>query len=92
MRLRPSESEEQAAVPRADPIDTPATASPDDRLEHALGELKHSVAAELLEVLSQISPQYFETIVLDLLHRMGYGASRADLQRVGGVGEVASTV
>jgi len=28
---------------------------------------------------------------IDLLHRMGYGASRADLQRVGGVGEVAST-
>jgi restriction system protein len=88
VRLRPSESEEQAAVPRADPIaETPATASPDDRLEQALGELKHSVAAELLEVLSQVSPQYFETIVLDLLHRMGYGASRADLQRVGGVGD-----
>ena len=46
-----------------------------------------SVAAELLEVLSQVSPQHFETIVLDLLHRMGYGASRADLQRVGGVGD-----
>jgi restriction system protein len=25
--------------------------------------------------------------VLDLLHRMGYGASRADLQRVGGSGD-----
>lgn len=88
VRLRPSESEEQAAVARTDPMaDTPATASPDDRLEQALGELKHSVAAELLEVLSQVSPQYFETIVLDLLHRMGYGASRADLQRVGGVGD-----
>jgi len=67
--------------------DTPATASPDDRLEQALGELRLSVAAELLKVLSQVSPQYFETIVLDLLHRMGYGASRADLQRVGGVGD-----
>ena len=88
VRLRPSESEEQAAVTRTDSMaDTPATASPDDRLEQALGELKHSVAAELLEVLSQVSPQYFETIVLGLLHRMGYGASRADLQRVGGVGD-----
>ncbi len=88
VRLRPSDSEEQAAVARIKPIaDTPATASPDDRLEQALGELKRSVAAELLEVLSQVSPQYFETIVLDLLHRMGYGASRADLQRVGGVGD-----
>lgn len=87
VRLRPSDGDEQAAV-RIDPMaDTPATASPDDRLEQALGELKQSVAAELIEVLSQVSPQYFETIVLDLLHSMGYGASRADLQRVGGVGD-----
>ena len=88
VRLRPSDSEEQAAVARIEPMaDTPATASPDDRLEQALGELRLSVAAELLKVLSQVSPQYFETIVLDLLHRMGSGASRADLQRVGGVGD-----
>lgn len=62
-------------------------ASPDDRLESALSELKDTVAAELLEMLAQVSPQYFETIVLDLLHRMGYGTNREDLQRVGGVGD-----
>jgi restriction system protein len=33
--------------------------------------------AEILEALSTVSPSFFETIVLDLLHRMGYGASRA---------------
>ena len=64
-----------------------ATASPDDRLEAALSELWQTVAAELIEALAQVTPQYFETIVLDLLHRMGYGASREDLQRVGGVGD-----
>ena len=63
------------------------TASPDDRLEQALGELRRTVAAELLDVLRRVSPTFFETIVLDLLHRMGYGASRADLQRVGGSGD-----
>src|SRR4029078_6687420 len=30
---------------------------------------------------------YFETIVLDVLHRMGYGANRSDLQRVGASGD-----
>jgi restriction system protein len=64
-----------------------ATASPDDRLEAALGELRETVSAELLETLPQVTPQHFETIVLDVLHRMGYGASRADLERVGGVGD-----
>ncbi len=62
-------------------------ASPDDRLEEALAELRDSVAAELLEQLKQVSPAFFERIVLDLLHRMGYGASRSDLQRVGGSGD-----
>lgn len=64
-----------------------STASPDDRLEAAIVEMRRTVAAELLETLSQVSPAAFETIVLDLLHRMGYGASRSDLQRVGKAGD-----
>lgn len=66
---------------------TPATVSPDDRLGLAIVELRAAVASELLETLATVSPSFFETIVLDLLHRMGYGASRADLQRVGGSGD-----
>lgn len=64
-----------------------ATASPDDRLEQALKELRGSVASDLLERLTQSSPGRFEVIVLDVLHRLGYGASRDDLQRVGGSGD-----
>jgi restriction system protein len=63
------------------------TASPDDRLESALLELRQTVRAELLESVGQVAPASFETIVLDLLHRMGYGTSRTDLQRVGGTGD-----
>lgn len=62
-------------------------ASPDERLGQALTELRQSAASELLDVLSRVSPSFFETIVLDLLHRMGYGAKRSDLQRVGGTGD-----
>lgn len=66
---------------------TSATASPDDRLEQALKELREAVAADLLDNLLQVSPGRFEVIVLDVLHRLGYGASRNDLQRVGGSGD-----
>lgn len=84
VRLRPPDT----TAPVVQPLGpSQATASPDDRLESALSELKQTVAAELLEMLAQVSPQHFETIVLDVLHRMGYGASREDLQRVGGVGD-----
>lgn len=64
-----------------------STESPDDRLESAISEIKSSVAAEILEVLHSVSPNYFETIVLDVLHGMGYGAKRSDLQRVGKSGD-----
>lgn len=66
---------------------TSATASPDDRLEQALKELREAVAADLLDNLLQVSPGRFEVIVLDVLHRLGYGANRNDLQRVGGSGD-----
>lgn len=61
--------------------------SPEERLGAALTEIKQAVAAELLAFLASVSPTYFETIVLDVLHQMGYGTSRADLQRVGGTGD-----
>jgi restriction system protein len=64
-----------------------AVASPDDRLEQALGELRGSVAREPLETIADASPRFFEALVLDLLHAMGYGTSRSDLQRVGGPGD-----
>jgi restriction system protein len=63
------------------------SASPDDRLEQALSEIEESVAAELLESIGNSSPQFFETLVLDLLHAMGYGTSRSALKRVGGSGD-----
>jgi restriction system protein len=89
VRLKPSASSESLASPLLTKTSVPesAVASPDDRLGDALSELRSSVTAELLESLAIVSPSFFETIVLDLLHRMGYGASRADLQRVGGSGD-----
>lgn len=64
-----------------------ATFSPDDRLEQALRELREATAVNLLDSLLQVSPNRFEVIVLDVLHSLGYGASRNDLQRVGGSGD-----
>lgn len=85
VRLRPSQ--EDTEVPSHSDTSAAAPASPDDRLEDALAELRQSVASDLLDTLRQVSPSFFETVVLDLLHRMGYGATRADIQRVGGSGD-----
>lgn len=89
VRLRPAPNGESLASHSLTQAPTPdsALASPDDRLGEAVAELRRAAAADLLEALASVSPSFFETIVLDVLHRMGYGASRADLQRVGGSGD-----
>lgn len=80
-RLRPSDT----PVEEADT--STVVESPDDRLDSALEEISEAVADELLESILQGSPKFFEILVLDLLHAMGYGTSRTDLQRVGGSGD-----
>ena len=88
MDVRLREHDDHPPVAHPSPgASSSVTASPDDRLEEARLELRSSVAAELLDSLKAASPSFFETVVLDVLHRMGYGASRADLQRVGGSGD-----
>ena len=87
VRLRPTADAALVAPAVAPPILPDTLASPDDRLGQALTELREAAETELLELLARVSPSFFETIVLDLLHRMGYGANRADLQRVGGAGD-----
>ncbi len=79
--------EDVADVPTGAGLETSPTVSPDDRLEQAVSELRHGVVAEVLDQLSRVSPTYFETVVLDVLHKLGYGTSRADLTRVGRSGD-----
>ena len=78
---------EEPSAPLLPVIPAAAVASPDDQLEIAVSELRKSASAELLEILASVSPSFFERVVLDLLHEMGYGANRTDLQQVGGPGD-----
>lgn len=56
-----------------------ASLSPDDRLDRALAELREAIGGDLHDNLLQVSPARFEVIVLDVLHRLGYGTNRHDL-------------
>jgi restriction system protein len=61
--------------------------SPEERIDAAISELRESVARDLLELIGHAPPEFFEYLVLELLHAMGYGTNRSDLQRVGGPGD-----
>ena len=64
------------------------TATPTERMLAAYGELRAAVAADVLERVQEQTPDFFEQLVLDVLHRMGYGGSREDAtERLGRSGD-----
>lgn len=87
VKLKAPGLSQDMTAPQTPVATTTAVASPDDQLEAAVAELRKSATSELLELLAAVSPSFFERVVLDLLHEMGYGANRTDLQQVGGPGD-----
>lgn len=63
------------------PESAASESTPDERLRAAYTEIRQSVRAELLDNVRSVAPEKFESIVLDVLHAMGYGRSRKDLQQ-----------
>lgn len=68
------------------PADAPATPvePPDEALERAYLRLRTAVEAELIDTIKNVSPTFFEELVIDLLVRMGYGGNRAEAARAMG--------
>ncbi len=58
-------------------VDFPGT-TPSEALEKAYENLRDQLAEDLLSKLKQVTPAFFERIVVELLVKMGYGGSRAD--------------
>jgi len=62
--------------------------TPEEVLEEAYAELRDSLAQELLDIVRQSTPAFFERLVVELLVRMGYGGSHREAARaVGQVGD-----
>lgn len=52
--------------------------TPEETLEYAYQELRETLAEDLLERIKNISPSFFEKLVVELLVKMGYGGSIKD--------------
>src|SRR5690606_32514335 len=68
-------------------VDLSDSQTPDERIEEAVEEIRQAIAADLLERILAAPPSFFEKLVLDLLHTMGYGTSEEYLQHVGAPGD-----
>ncbi|MGK7893545.1 MAG: restriction endonuclease [Xenococcus sp. (in: cyanobacteria)] len=62
--------------------------TPEEALEHVHQQLQETLAIEILENIKQCSPNFFESLVVDVLVSMGYGGSRKEAgQAVGKSGD-----
>lgn len=58
--------------------------TPEENLELIVQGLTQDLASELLENIKVCSPSFFETLVVDVLVKMGYGGTRKDASKIVG--------
>ena len=63
-----------------------APLTPDEQIRLGYKRLRTNLAAEVLERVRQVSPKFFEELVVELLVGMGYGGSHEDASAVVGGG------
>lgn len=63
--------------PTAIPVETEKD-TPEEMFEVAYQKIRTSLAQDLITKITQLSPSFFEKLVVDLLVRMGYGGSIQD--------------
>ncbi len=68
-RIRSDEAEDE---------ESNETQTPEEVIEAAYQKLRQGLAVELLQMINDRSPAFFERLVIDLLVRMGYGGTRKD--------------
>ncbi len=52
--------------------------TPDEKIGKAAQDLKVALKSELLQMIMECSPKFFEQLVVDVLLKMGYGGTRED--------------
>ena len=62
----------------------PTQDTPEDAMAAAYRKLRRETEVELLEVVSKVSPGFFEQLVVDVLVSMGYGGNFQDAARAVG--------
>lgn len=60
------------------PVAREVVETPEELLEHAFASIEGELATALLEQVKSCSPAFFETLVVELLLKMGYGRNRAE--------------
>ncbi|MBL0625846.1 restriction endonuclease [Aeromonas jandaei] len=74
-------SQPQGTTDAADESHTGQANTPQEQIEQALVAINQSLADDLLTEILDLSPRFFEQLVVDLMVAMGYGGSQQDAAR-----------
>lgn len=86
-RKSSTSSDAETKVQGTEEDDEPA-APPNELLDDAFVQIQDTLASEIVDRIHQVSPEFFEKLVLDVLIAMGYGGSQAEAQEhVGRAGD-----
>ena len=78
----------QKPTPSPETLNTTVDQTPEESFEAAYQKVQDDLASEILQMVKDNPPQFFEKLVVDLLVRMGYGGTRQDAGRaIGGSGD-----
>lgn len=80
---KPTDGKLLAAKP-----EPPSNQTPEEQIDHAYQELRMALTAEVLDRVYDKSADFFEQLVLDVLHAMGYGGRHSSsVHRLGKSGD-----
>ena len=60
------------------PDEPVSSITPEEQIEEAYENLRENLTGEILSQLKDLSPSFFEKVVVEVLVKMGYGGSRKD--------------
>lgn len=73
---------------QVDSAEPDGSQTPEETFEQGYVQLRNELATELLQMVGESSPAFFERLVVDLLIKMGYGGTRRDAGRaIGGTSD-----
>lgn len=74
-------------TPKEEEPESP-TETPEEALQKAYESIRSDLIGQIVERITDNSPQFFERLVVDLMVAIGYGGSRADAGKsIGGTGD-----
>jgi restriction system protein len=87
--VRPESSETDVpAQPETPAAPEVSSATPEELIQTAEGTISARLKTQLLERIQELSPAFFERLVVDLIVSMGYGGTRSSvIQRLGRSGD-----